>query len=255
MNHEGLLTEGRMMRAVSLGLIGLLGVGLTGCRTMDEHRTVTGAVAGTVVGAAAGALIAEDSAKGALIGAAAGAAIGGGVGYLLQRQKDKFDKIEGVEATEQTVLVPQQQTGAEAGGAEAWEDGAEVQPVEYVETQGLTLNLQEQVLFAVNSSALTSAGTTKVAEIAAVLREFPDSDVFILGYTSSDGGDAYNVELSQRRADAVRNTLIANQVAANRLTALGMGASNPIASNDTAEGRSANRRVEIIVVPREEAAA
>lgn len=251
--------EQNLLRVVSLGLVGVMGSGLVGCQTANEHRTATGAIAGTIVGATAGALISDDKAKGALIGGVAGAAVGGGIGYLLQRQKDKFDEIEGVEAQQETVYVPQTQASAEsAGTATATADSgvsgeATAQNVDFIPAQGLTMKLQEQVLFSYDSSALTPAGSAKIGEIAAVLREYPDSDVFIMGYTSSDGDDSYNTQLSQRRADSVKNTLIANQVAPSRITSLGMGSSNPIASNETEAGRSQNRRVEIIVVPRETA--
>lgn len=254
----------RFMRGVCVGLIGVMGAGLSGCETANEHRTATGAVVGTVVGATAGALLAgdDDRGKGALIGAAAGAAVGGGIGYVLQRQKDKFNEIDGVEANEETVYVPAPQdadapTADESGALDdtTWDTGEEAsaQEVSLVPAQGLSMSLTEQLLFPVNSSALTPEGTRKVGEIADVLREFPESDVFVMGYTSSDGDDAYNVQLSQRRADAVRNTLIANQISPSRITALGMGSSNPVATNDTAAGRLQNRRVEINVVPRKSA--
>lgn len=244
----------RMGRWVSLGLIGAMSTGLTGCQWMNEHRTATGAVAGTVVGATAGALISDDNTKGALIGGAVGAAVGGGIGYVLQRQKDRFDEIEGIEATEQTVYIPQTESVADSGGAvEGTGETAPAESVDLVPAQGLSMTISDSVLFAFDSSALTPQGTAKIGEIANVLKEFPDSDVFVMGYTSSDGDDAYNVQLSQRRADAVKNTLIANQVAASRITALGMGESTPVASNDTEEGRAQNRRVELLVVPRETA--
>lgn len=259
----------RLMRGVCVGLIGVMGAGLAGCETANEHRTATGAVVGTLVGATAGALLAgdDDRGKGALIGGVAGAAVGGGIGYVLQRQKEKFDEIDGVEANEETVYVPAPQdqdapTVDETGALDdtTWDSGesgtgeAATQEVSLVPAQGLSMTLTEQLLFPIDSSALTPAGTRKVGEIAEVLREFPESDVFIMGYTSSDGDDAYNVSLSQRRADAVKNTLVANQISPYRITSLGMGASNPVASNDTHAGRLQNRRVEILVVPRKSAA-
>jgi outer membrane protein OmpA-like peptidoglycan-associated protein len=253
--ESGLNLNGRFARALCVGMIGVMGTGLVGCETANEHRTATGAIAGTVIGAAAGAMISDDSTKGALIGGAAGALVGGGIGYVLQRQKEKFDEIEGVQANEQTVYVPEVSNPSGQTGAESSSEGEVVaEEVTFTPAQGLTMTLTEQLLFPYDSSALTSQGTSKVAEIADVLKEFPDSDVFVMGYTSSDGDDGYNVQLSQRRADAVRNTLIANQVSSGRITALGMGSSNPVATNDTESGRMQNRRVEIIVVPRETAA-
>lgn len=247
------ILDGRLGRWMCLGLMGAMGTGLTGCQWMNEHRTATGAVAGTVVGATAGALISDDNTKGALIGGAVGAAVGGGIGYVLQRQKDKFNEIENIEAKEQTVYIPQTEPAASAETTPGETTETTPENVEFVPAQGLSMTISDSVLFAFDSSALTPEGTAKIGEIANVLKEFPDSDVFVMGYTSSDGDDAYNVQLSQRRADAVKNTLIANQVAASRITALGMGESNPVAPNDTEAGRAQNRRVELLVVPREAA--
>lgn len=257
MQREGLFTGWPLARAMCLGLIGAMGAGVVGCQTANEHRTATGAIVGTAVGATAGALLSKDKTKGALIGGAAGAVVGGGVGYVLQRQKEKYDQIEGVQANEQTVYIPEQTDQAQTTSDQSAtaEGGAEstAQNTSFVPAQGLSMTLSSEVLFTQGSSALTSQGTAKVAEIAKVMKEFPDSDVFIMGYTSSEGDDAMNVQLSQRRADSVKNTLIANQVDAGRLTSLGMGSSSPVASNDTEAGRMQNRRVEILVVPRQTA--
>jgi outer membrane protein OmpA-like peptidoglycan-associated protein len=110
--------------------------------------------------------------------------------------------------------------------------------------------MNSDVLFPVGSSALSDVGRGKIREIAQVLTQYPDSDVFVRGYTSSEGEDQMNFELSQRRAEVVRNELIADGVDAARVDARGMGESNPIATNDTEPGRIQNRRVEINVVPR-----
>ncbi|OPZ09010.1 MAG: putative lipoprotein YiaD precursor [candidate division BRC1 bacterium ADurb.BinA292] len=99
---------------------------------------------------------------------------------------------------------------------------------------------------------MTPRGKQKVAEVAAVLLEYPDSDVLVKGYASSEGAEAYNLELSERRAKAVQNELIANRVSASRIQAIGFGEADPIASNETEAGRALNRRVEIDVYPRGE---
>ena len=106
------------------------------------------------------------------------------------------------------------------------------------------------MLFDKGSSALTARGVTRVREIAQVLRDYPDSDVYIRGYSSSEGDDKVNYELSQRRAEVVRNASIAAGIDPVRLFAQGMGSSNPLADNNTESGRIQNRRVELIVVPR-----
>jgi outer membrane protein OmpA-like peptidoglycan-associated protein len=228
-------------------------VGFTGCRTMDEHRTATGAVAGTVVGTTAGALIDRNNPwRGALIGAAAGAAVGGGIGYVLQQQKDAFDRISDLEARPQRVVVQQypQSYYAEPGVSGQPEYTSPPPQPQEVQVDALLVTISSEVLFPVGSSALSAHGTTKVREVAAVLNQYPDSDVYIRGYTSSEGDDRANFELSQRRAQVVRNELIAAGVAPNRLWAEGMGSSNPVASNATEAGRVQNRRVELHVVPR-----
>jgi outer membrane protein OmpA-like peptidoglycan-associated protein len=83
--------------------------------------------------------------------------------------------------------------------------------------------------------------------LATFLRENPERMVAIEGHTDSVGGDAYNLALSDKRAEAVRNALLSRGIAGMRVTAKGMGESAPVASNDTAAGRQRNRRVEIII--------
>lgn len=220
-------------KIAGMALVAMLaGGGLTGCQWMDEHRTATGATAGAVVGGVAGRAIGGDT-KGALIGAAAGAAIGGGVGYVLQRQKDAFDRIDDVEAQQTTINLPPQ-AGAPAQQAQA-----------------LQVTVGSDVLFEQGSSALSARGVQKLREVAQVLNQDPNSKIVVMGYTSSEGADQMNLELSQRRANVVMNQLIAYGVAPARLQAVGMGESDPVATNDTEAGRVQNRRVEIIVVPQE----
>lgn len=230
------------------GFLALTIASMTGCTTMNENRTATGGVGGAVVGGTAGALIDGDNRwRGALIGMAAGAAVGGGLGYVLEKQKDAFDRIEELEARPQRVVIQQyappvynEQTGT-------------VAPDPYPEevlVDALLVTISSEVLFPVGSSSLSPHGVNKVREVANVLREYPETDVYIRGYTSSEGDDRTNFELSQRRAQVVRNELISAGIASSRLWAEGMGSSNPIASNATEAGRVQNRRVELHVVPR-----
>jgi outer membrane protein OmpA-like peptidoglycan-associated protein len=227
-------------------------VGFTGCRTMNEHRTATGAVAGTVVGGTAGALIDRNNPwRGALIGMAAGAAVGGGIGYVLQQQKEAFDRIADLEARPERVVVQQYpQAQYDDPGHPNYGQPDYSQPPREVQTDALRVTISSEVLFTVGSSALSPHGVNKVREIAAVLNEYPDSDVYIRGYTSSEGDDRANFELSQRRAQVVKNELIASGVNPSRLWAEGLGSSNPVASNATEAGRMQNRRVELFVIPR-----
>jgi outer membrane protein OmpA-like peptidoglycan-associated protein len=223
-------------------LILAIALGTTACQTMSEHRTGTGAATGAAVGGGAGALIDKDNPyRGALIGAAAGALIGAGVGHVLQKQKEALDRIEGLETREQTVILQQPPT---------YDEGGQSTPRQSRQQEALMVRVPNEILFEVGSSALSAHGSAKLREVAAVLREYPDSDVYIRGCTSSEGSDQTNFELSQRRAQVVKNELIAAGVSPARLFAQGMGSSNPIASNDTESGRMLNRRVELHIVPR-----
>lgn len=218
----------KLNRLTAMFAVAALLFALTGCESTGS-KTKKGAAIGAVAGALAGAAIGSAAGDtnevlaGAAIGAAAGGALGGGIGYYLDKQAEEYDTIEGVDV-------------------ETNEGTNEAPP-------SLTLSIDNELLFAKNSSSLSPMGTQKILEIAEVMREYPDTLVYIKGYASSEGADDYNLELSQRRADMVAKTLIGARVASHRITAMGMGESNPVASNATEEGRMQNRRVEIEVFP------
>jgi outer membrane protein OmpA-like peptidoglycan-associated protein len=209
---------------VVAGLTLLAFVLSAGCDTLRgamQKRTTQGALIGTAVGAGAGALIDRGKpGRGALIGAGAGAAVGAGIGYYLDRQKRELEKVP----------------------------GAEVRVEEKDGTQQLVLTMTSSLLFETNSFDI-SRGRDSLDQIAETLNKYPESRVVVKGYTDSRGTEDYNLQLSQRRADAVKNYLIAKQVNPARITAVGFGESLPVASNDTEEGRQKNRRVEIEIVP------
>jgi OOP family OmpA-OmpF porin len=102
------------------------------------------------------------------------------------------------------------------------------------------------VLFATNEATLTEESVETLDKAAASLKEWGDVKVEVAGYTDSRGTDEYNQNLSVRRADAVRTYLIGKGIPEDRLTAKGYGESNPVADNDTDEGRTENRRVELV---------
>jgi len=101
------------------------------------------------------------------------------------------------------------------------------------------------VNFANNSAKLTSASSAVLDDMASTLKRYPDQKVEIGGHTDGSGTRSYNLSLSQKRADSVREHLIDQGVAAGNLTARGYGPDNPIASNKTSAGRASNRRVEL----------
>lgn len=115
-----------------------------------------------------------------------------------------------------------------------------------VTNRGLVLTLGD-VLFATNHAELLSGASGHLDKLANFLQEYPDRTVMIEGYTDSTGSPAYNLDLSQRRADSVRSYLSAHGVDPARISASGRGMSDPVSSNDSATGRQQNRRVEVIV--------
>lgn len=186
-----------------------------------SERQVGGAAIGAILGATAGALLGGESAReGALIGAGIGLLAGAAVGtYLDEQERALNEDLAGT--------------------------GAEVTRLE----DALLVTLPGGVTFATDSAAVRPEFRAPLMRVAETLAEYPSSFVDVVGHTDSTGTPAYNQGLSERRADAVAEILVANGVAEARLASYGRGQSDPVASNDTPEGRAANRRVEILIVP------
>jgi outer membrane protein OmpA-like peptidoglycan-associated protein len=118
------------------------------------------------------------------------------------------------------------------------------------ESRGMVITLSGGVLFASNESTLLPAAVLKLNEVAdALIKGNPDSNITVEGHTDSQGQRQYNMDLGQKRADAVKAQLVARGVAADRIRSVGVGPDRPVADNKSAEGRANNRRVEIIVEP------
>jgi outer membrane protein OmpA-like peptidoglycan-associated protein len=116
------------------------------------------------------------------------------------------------------------------------------------ETRGTVITLSGGVLFTSAKYDLLPAAQVNLGQIAdALSKSDPDSRIVVEGHTDSQGGEAYNMELSQHRAEAVRGFLVSHGVAPDRITAQGFGMARPVADNASPEGRADNRRVEIIV--------
>jgi outer membrane protein OmpA-like peptidoglycan-associated protein len=112
--------------------------------------------------------------------------------------------------------------------------------------RGLIVNMSD-VLFDTNEATLKPGAKEKLAKMSGILLSYPTLHISVEGHTDSTGSDDYNVKLSQRRADAVRDYFTANSIAPANIEAHGMGKDNPVATNDTAAGRQQNRRVEMVV--------
>jgi outer membrane protein OmpA-like peptidoglycan-associated protein len=118
------------------------------------------------------------------------------------------------------------------------------------EARGMVITLSGSVLFASAKSDLLPAAQIKLNDVAnALIKEDPLSKIVVEGHTDSQGAAAYNQDLSQRRAQAVRDYLVSRGIAGDRVTSQGFGPSRSIAENTSAEGRANNRRVEIVVQP------
>jgi outer membrane protein OmpA-like peptidoglycan-associated protein len=115
------------------------------------------------------------------------------------------------------------------------------------EERGLVITLSGTILFASNKSELLPSAENKLKEVSEALMATKERGLTIEGFTDSQGSSSYNQELSQKRAEAVRSYIISRGYEADRIEAKGMGETNPIADNASAEGRANNRRVEIIV--------
>lgn len=118
-----------------------------------------------------------------------------------------------------------------------------------VDTSGCAVGFTMHVNFATNSAKIDSEDTPYIDKLVAYMKEHPQTKVRLEGYTDSDGSAAYNLRLSAKRAEAVKKELIARGIEASRITTRAFGEANPIASNDTPEGKAQNRRVEAVIIP------
>jgi outer membrane protein OmpA-like peptidoglycan-associated protein len=206
----------KILRQLSLALV-LFGLVASGCKSMS--RSQKGAVIGAAGGGAVGAVIgrvAGNTAMGAVIGAAVGGVTGAVIGRKMDKQAEEMKEV--------------------LGDAEVRREG-----------EGIVVIFKEQVLFAYDRSDLNAQARTNLDKLNNVLKKYPDTDILILGHTDSKGSDEYNLNLSQRRASSVSTYLNGNGIVNTRINTKGMGEKDPIATNDTEEGRALNRRVEFVI--------
>ena len=147
---------------------------------------------------------------------------------------------------DQLAVAQKAQLDAEKAAADAQADLAKLAAVKE-EARGLVITLSGSVLFASNQSTLLPAATDRLNKVADALLVTKERKLTVEGYTDSQGSSSYNMVLSQKRADVVRTYLISRGYPGDLIQARGIGEENPIANNNTAEGRANNRRVEIVV--------
>lgn len=203
----------------------LIALTVSGCATDTQQKKgrVIGAVLGTVVGAGVGYAI--GGGKGAAIGAGAGLVAGGLAGDQIGKYMDKQE--------------------AEMRQALAEVESASIQREQNI----LAITFKSDFSFGFDSAIIKPGAEDEIARVAAVLVKYPQTNISIEGYTDSKGSEEYNMNLSARRAEAVKNSLIGRGLSSSRLQTIGFGESKPVATNDTEAGRQQNRRVRIVIKP------
>jgi outer membrane protein OmpA-like peptidoglycan-associated protein len=215
-----------MKKIAILGLSSLIMLSLlfTSCDSVkNANNTQKGATIGALSGALIGGILGNNLGKGgnAALGAAIGAAVGGGTGALIGNKMDK-------QAREIDQALP----------------GAEVERV----GEGIHLVLNENaVRFDINKATLTPQAKANLDKLVPVFNSYADTNIEIFGYTDNTGKPEYNLTLSQKRAESVKQYLIGKGLVASRFKTSGYGIADPIATNDTPEGRTQNRRVEFAI--------
>src|SRR6218665_279782 len=212
------------IKIVVLSGLFLLGSLFTGCESVkNTNNTQRGAAIGAVGGAVLGGVLGNNLGKGGkgALGAVLGGVVGGVAGGVIGNKMDK-------QAREIETAVP----------------GAQVERV----GEGIKLTLGENaVRFDTNKSTLTATAKANLDKLVSVFNQYPDTNIQIYGYTDSTGSAEYNLKLSGERAASVKNYLAGKGISSSRFNTTGLGIADPIATNDTPEGRSQNRRVEFAI--------
>lgn len=203
------------------GLTGTVLLAGFGCASWS--RAEKGAVIGGATGAVVGGVIGDkagNTAAGAILGAAVGGAAGAYIGDYMDKQAQELDEDL---------------------------EGAEVKRV----GEGIQITFDSGILFDFDKATLRPASQEQIAKMAETLNKYSDTNIVLEGHTDATGSEDYNLDLSRRRAQSVHDYLAGLGVSAGRMTMTGYGESQPVASNETDEGRQLNRRVEVAVFANE----
>ncbi|HYC49624.1 MAG TPA: OmpA family protein [Gemmatimonadaceae bacterium] len=206
----------RFHRAISA--LSLTALTLTGCQTLNSNKD-RGVLIGAATGAAAGGAIGRangSTAKGAILGAVVGGTIGGVIGHQMDQQAKELEQN-----------IP----------------GAIVERV----GEGIQVTFESGLLFDYDSDKVKPTAAQNLANLAASLDKYPNSNLLIVGHTDAQGTDTYNQDLSQRRARSTALYLASRGVSAGRLQTVGRGEIEPVAPNDSEGNMAKNRRVEVAI--------
>jgi outer membrane protein OmpA-like peptidoglycan-associated protein len=201
--------------SIALATVSILG---SGCNSLT--KTQKGAAIGVGAGGTIGAFIGKAAGNTAL-GAIIGGAVGGTAGAFIGRSMDK-------QAAEIKQTVP---------GATVTREG-----------EGIVVKFDSGILFDTDKSYVKPEAQTNLQNLATSLKNNPQTNILIIGHTDNTGTNAHNMDLSVRRAQAVKSIISANNVDPSRLSTQGKGETEPIGDNTTVAGRAQNRRVEIVIV-------
>ena len=202
----------------------LLVAGCAAPQNKQEQGTRTGVVAGAALGALLGQVIGGDTGA-TLLGAGIGAAVGGVAGNVVGKKMD-----------EQEAAMRRELAAVEAANIQR---NADV----------LAITFKSDYLFAVGSANMNAGAAAEVARVRSVLSQYPDTTIQVAGHTDNTGSEQLNQDLSERRAESVKNALIGQNVHPSRISTIGFGESAPVADNSSESGRQLNRRVVITIKP------
>lgn len=208
-------------RIIGVGLIGALLAVNFNCSSMSKSQK--GAVIGAASGGAVGGLIgkaAGNTAVGAILGAAVGGVAGAYIGNYMDKQAEEMER--------------------DIAGARIERVG-----------EGIKITFDSGLMFDVNKATLRPESEENLANLANILNKYEDTNILLEGHTDATGSDEYNLDLSRKRAQSVSNYLASLGVNPVRFTIMGYGESQPVASNDTDDGRQLNRRVEVAIYANE----
>jgi outer membrane protein OmpA-like peptidoglycan-associated protein len=207
-----------MSRGLALRVVlALMVAGSLSCSSMS--RTQKGGAIGAGTGAVVGGIIgkqAGNTAAGAIIGAAVGGAAGAYIGHYMDEQAKEMERDL---------------------------EGAKVERI----GEGIKITFDSGLLFDVDKAGLKPKSKEDLNRLAVILNKYKDTKILLEGHTDATGSEEHNLELSRARAQSVANYLESDDVMPTRFTIMGYGESQPVASNDTAEGRALNRRVEVAI--------
>ena len=205
----------------------------TSCGTLKslnnaQKDALIGTGAGAAIGAGIGALIGKDG-KGAAIGAAIGSAVGAGTGAVIGKKMD-----EKAAALAKEMENAQVETITDVNGLQA-----------------IKVTFESGILFPTNGTTLSAAAKNQLATFSTQMKDLQDTDITIYGHTDNTGSASVNERISLQRAQSVASYLESRGINASRILSEGKSFNDPVADNDTAEGRAKNRRVEVYVTANE----